>query len=162
MGRGKGNNLDLDSKHVLFNSRIGKVLSASEEASSIQFTSASLVESFLTKQIQKYTQRPSDKEKSKLMISFLMVQVYDENVDKVMKEKVIPFIENEDNRVFFKRMYSQYENDYRACELLHQPEAFLIFERIENDRHNLRAEWQKANLDINKLETMAAIFGIAI
>ncbi len=68
-----------------------------------------------------------------------MVRLYQQPRDEVFSTVIEPFIESERDRL--AAVYEQYEGDKHANPLLFQPEALLIFERLQNDPDRLKAEW---------------------
>ncbi len=64
----------------------------------------------------------------------------------------------EDNRDELARLYRDYAQDARASPLLFQPEAFMLFERLEQDRFRLREVWPPS-LPLQLLDEFGAIRG---
>lgn len=87
-----------------------------------------------------------------------IVRLYKEPPEDVFEASIEPFLEGESTRL--NAIFERYRNDERANPLLFQPEALLIFERLEHDRDRLKASWPVDNLPLDLLESMAAIWGV--
>lgn len=66
-----------------------------------------------------------------------------------------------DNEQKLSLIFEEYADDERCNPLLFQPEALLIFERLEKDDFRLAETWQRL-LAPNLLDTLAAIWGRAV
>jgi ppGpp synthetase/RelA/SpoT-type nucleotidyltranferase len=61
----------------------------------------------------------------------------------------------------FAEIFAQYANDDRCSPLLFQPECIAIFERLEKDPFQLKAEWDR-KLPPEFLNELATIWGVAV
>jgi hypothetical protein len=59
-------------------------------------------------------------------------------------------------------LYRAYREDERANPLLFQPEALLIFERLETDPDRLRGAWPVDRLRLELLESLGTVWGVAV
>jgi ppGpp synthetase/RelA/SpoT-type nucleotidyltranferase len=87
-----------------------------------------------------------------------VVRLYPEAPEDVFTARIEPFLRAESARL--TAIFERYRNDERANPLLFQPEALLIFERLEHDRDRLKAAWPVDKLPLDLLESMAAIWGV--
>jgi ppGpp synthetase/RelA/SpoT-type nucleotidyltranferase len=104
-----------------------------------------------------FTPRSPDRKLSLLSVPFL-VHLYDCPPTQVVSTQIDPYLEA--NRQKLADIYDAYSDDDTANPLLTQPEAFLIFERLQHDRDRLREGWPADQLSIDLLEGMALIAGI--
>ncbi len=101
----------------------------------------------------KYAKRDYDKETSIVFLSTLSSLIND--IDEYLN-KLICFIDNNDlklNQIFLERVAELDRNLYFS-----QPEIFLIWYYIENDKYFLISEWQKY-YDTNDLQELAVWWG---
>jgi ppGpp synthetase/RelA/SpoT-type nucleotidyltranferase len=105
----------------------------------------------------RFTSRSPDRKLSLLSVPFL-VHLYECPTAEVISTHIDPYLDA--NRQKLEDIYAAYADDETANPLLSQPEAFLIFERLENDRDRLRETWPADDLDFELLEGMALIIGI--
>jgi ppGpp synthetase/RelA/SpoT-type nucleotidyltranferase len=87
-----------------------------------------------------------------------VVRLYSEPPEDVFEDIIKPFLEAESARL--AQIFERYRGDDRANPLLFQPEALLIFERLEHDRDRLKEAWPVDKLPLDLLESMAAIWGV--
>lgn len=111
----------------------------------------------LDDRLLRFTPRSPDRKLSLLSVPFL-VHLYECAPGDVVKTHIDPYIEA--NWQKLEDIYEAYADDETANPLLSQPEAFLIFERLQNDRDRLRENWPVDKLDFELLEGMALIAGI--
>lgn len=111
----------------------------------------------LDDRLLRFTARSPDRKLSLLSVPFL-VHLYGCPPTEVVSTHIDPFIE--DNKQKLQDIYDAYAGDDTANPLLTQPEAFLIFERLQNDRDRLKEYWPVDKLNIELLENMALIAGI--
>lgn len=87
-----------------------------------------------------------------------VVRLYSEPPEAVFEDSIKPFLDVESARL--AAIFERYRDDDRANPLLFQPEALLIFERLEHDRDRLKEAWPVDKLPLDLLESMAAIWGV--
>lgn len=104
-----------------------------------------------------FTPRSPDRKLSLLSVPFL-VHLYGCPPPEVVSTHIDPYLEA--NRQKLQDIYDAYADDETANPLLTQPEAFLIFERLQNDRDRLKENWPVDKLSLELLEGMALIAGI--
>jgi ppGpp synthetase/RelA/SpoT-type nucleotidyltranferase len=109
--------------------------------------------------IVRFTGRRPDPGLSVLSIP-TVVRLYTEPPADVFAAVIEPFLQAESVRL--SAIFERYRDDERANPLLFQPEALLIFERLEHDRDRLKAAWPADKLPLELLESMAAIWGVDI
>jgi ppGpp synthetase/RelA/SpoT-type nucleotidyltranferase len=101
----------------------------------------------------KYSKRDYDKETSIVFLSIISPSIRD--IDEYLK-KLICFIDNNDLKIiqiFRERIAELDRNLYFS-----QPEIFLIWYFIENDKYTLISEWQR-HFDTNDLQELAIWWG---
>jgi ppGpp synthetase/RelA/SpoT-type nucleotidyltranferase len=106
-----------------------------------------------------FTPRSPDRKLSLLSVPTL-VHLYKCPPTEVVSGHVDPYLKA--NQQKLQSIYDAYENDETANPLLTQPEAFLIFERLQNDRDHLKESWPIDRLDLELLEGMGLIIGIEL
>lgn len=111
----------------------------------------------LDDRLLQFTSRSPDRKLSMLSIPFL-VHLYGCEPSAVVDTHIDPYIAT--NRQKLQGIYEAYADDETANPLLSQPEAFLILERLQNDRDRLREDWPVDRLNFELLESMALIAGI--
>lgn len=104
-----------------------------------------------------FTPRSPDRKLSLLSVPFL-VHLYGCPPAEVVSIHIDPYLKA--NRQKLQDIYEAYADDETANPLLTQPEAFLIFERLQNDRDQLKENWPVDSLSLELLEGMALIAGI--
>jgi ppGpp synthetase/RelA/SpoT-type nucleotidyltranferase len=109
--------------------------------------------------IIRYTAQRPDRALSAL-IAPALVRLYDVEAQRVVPDRIQPFIEA--NRAKLDELYDRYRDDARANPLLFQPEALLIFERLDNDPDRLLEAWPASDLPIDLLENLATIWGVEV
>lgn len=102
-----------------------------------------------------YTARVGDVGLSASLIPALC-QLYDEPPDAIVPNIVKPYVAT--NRRELQVLYARYEEDDRANPLLYQPEALLLFERLDTDPYTLRSVWP-GDINIAPLERLATLYG---
>jgi ppGpp synthetase/RelA/SpoT-type nucleotidyltranferase len=105
----------------------------------------------------RFTPRSPDRKLSLLSVPFL-VHLYGSAPSEVVPGHIDPYLAA--NREKLENIYEAYAEDETANPLLTQPEAFMIFERLHNDRDRLRTGWPVDRLDFELLENMATIVGV--
>jgi len=113
----------------------------------------------LDDRLLQFTAHSPDRKLSLLSVPFL-VHLYECPPDEVVGTHIEPFLDM--NRGKLEAIYEAYADDETANPLLTQPEALLIFERLESDRDRLREGWPVDTLDFELLESMALISGIEL
>ena len=63
----------------------------------------------------------------------------------------------DDHEVKLASIFDRYR-DSDSSQIVHQPEVIIVFERLEADRHTLRAAWED-RLPTDELDTLEAIWG---
>jgi ppGpp synthetase/RelA/SpoT-type nucleotidyltranferase len=114
------------------------------------------VTSTLDDHIIRYTARRPDRALSALCVPTL-VRLYDLEPDQVVPDRIEPFLAA--NAAKLSELYARYRDDSRANPLLFQPEALLIFERLENDPDHLRDAWPASVLPVELLADLATVWG---
>lgn len=109
--------------------------------------------------IIRYTERRPDRALSALSIPSF-VRLYGLEPRQVVAEKIEPFLDA--NSAKLDQLYDRYRQDSRANPLLFQPEALLIFERLDNDADRLAGVWPADVLPISLLDDLASIWGADI
>jgi len=104
-----------------------------------------------------FTPRSPDRKLSLLSVPFL-VHLYGCPPAEVVSTHIDPYLKT--NQQKLQDIYEAYADDETANPLLTQPEAFLIFERLQNDRDRLKENWPVDSLSLELLEGMALIIGI--
>lgn len=92
----------------------------------------------LDRELLRFTGRTPDRTLSQHIISRLG-SAYPEAPDEIFASSVEPWLTGNRDRV--AELYDNYGDDLEANPLYFQPEAFLVFERSENDPAGLRAAW---------------------
>lgn len=131
--------------------RLRKVIESAPDF--LEMTVASELDEYLIR----FTSKRPDRKLSALSVPTL-VHLYECSPAEVTARHVGPFVEANESKL--RDIYTAYEDDETANPLLSQPEALLIFERLENDRDRLREGWPADNLSLELLEGMALIAGI--
>jgi ppGpp synthetase/RelA/SpoT-type nucleotidyltranferase len=111
---------------------------------------------YLDDQIIRYTSERPDRELSAIVVPPL-VRTYGMRPTEVVDAQLRPFVEQNSHRL--DELYERYHGDTRANPLLFQPEALVLFERLDNAIDQLRAAWPAGELPIDLLDSMAAIWG---
>lgn len=111
----------------------------------------------LDDRLLRFTPRSPDRKLSLLSVPFL-VHLYECSPAEVVSTHIDPYLEA--NRKKLQDIYDAYADDETANPLLTQPEAFLIFERLQNDRDRLKESWPVDRLGLELLEGMALVAGI--
>jgi ppGpp synthetase/RelA/SpoT-type nucleotidyltranferase len=106
--------------------------------------------------IVRYTERRPDGALSALSIPSL-VRLYGSEPGQLVAEEIEPFVDANGDKL--DELYDRYRQDHRANPLLFQPEALLIFERLDNDPDRLVASWPTDVLPIELLDDLASIWG---
>lgn len=105
----------------------------------------------------RFTSKRPDRKLSALSVPTL-VHLYECPPAEVTSRYVGPFVETNEQKL--RDIYAAFEDDETANPLLSQPEALLIFERLESDRDRLRERWPVDNLSFELLDGMALVAGI--
>lgn len=113
----------------------------------------------LDDKILRYTARRPDRALSALSVPTL-VRLHDVDPGQVVSERIEPFITKNASKL--EELYERYRSDTRANPLLFQPEALLIFERMDNDPDHLREVWPAEQLPVELLDDLASIWGADI
>ena len=111
----------------------------------------------LDNQLIRFTPTRPDHALSALAIPAIM-HLYAGDAATVMNEHVLPFLADHGSKL--RDIYDHYENDARANPLLFQPEALLVFERLENDVDRIRDAWPADRLPLTLLDNLATIWGL--
>ena len=104
----------------------------------------------------KYAKRDYDKETSIIFLTQLSLLLTKPDFDL---HKVTAFVDSNDqkiNQIFKERITELNRNIYFS-----QPEIFLIWYYIENDKYALISEWQKCN-DVDELQELAVWWGMPV
>ena len=113
----------------------------------------------LDDEIVRFSARRPDRALSAIVVPPL-VRLHDRPADKVYPEVLKPFIDDHDDQI--QGLYDAYRDDDRANPLLFQPEALLIFERLEHNPDRLRAAWPVDRLPLELVESLATIWGVEL
>jgi ppGpp synthetase/RelA/SpoT-type nucleotidyltranferase len=116
-----------------------------------------LVLSKLDNLIVRFTNRRPDPAFSALSVPTL-ARLYNCPPEQIVERAIQPFIQSAHAQL--EAIYTNYRGDDRANPLLFQPEALLIFERLEHDRDRLAERWPDDALPRELLDSMAAIWGV--
>ncbi len=92
----------------------------------------------LERELHRFTHRSSDAGLSALILPDVAA-LYDRPLSAVLQDVVQPWVAGHETEL--RDLYARYNGDARANPLLFQPEVLLIFERLENDRFNLKRVW---------------------
>lgn len=109
----------------------------------------------LEKELWRLSTRNPDPGLSGLIIP-PVAALYDLPPDEIYDSILAPYIA--DSQPWLNELYKNYADDSRANPLLFQPEAFILFERLENDRFRLREAWPE-RLPVKLLENLGAVSG---
>lgn len=86
----------------------------------------------------------------------VLCRLYSGPPEEIVPGTVKPYVTR--NRETLRELYIRYEEDDRANPLLYQPEALLLFERLDTDPYMLRSVWP-GDIDIMPLERLSTIYG---
>lgn len=112
----------------------------------------------LERELLRFTRRDPDIALSGLVIPALAPLYARDDPLSIFTEVLCPYIEQ--RRDELRQLYERYEDDVRANPLLFQPEALMLFERLEHDRFRLRENWPpQVSLDV--LLNLADIRGVS-
>lgn len=113
----------------------------------------------LDNEIVRFTSRRPDRALSAIVVPPI-VRLHDTPVDDVYRDVLKPFIDAREARL--RALFDGYRDDERANPLLFQPEALLIFERLENDPDRLREAWPVDRLPVDLLESLGTVWGVEV
>ena len=113
----------------------------------------------LDDEIIRFTARRPDRALSAIVVP-PVVRLYDRAANDLYPEVLQPFIGQNEQKL--RDLYAAYRDDDRANPLLFQPEALLIFDRLENDPDRLRDAWPVDRLPIDLLESLGTIWGLEV
>ncbi len=102
-----------------------------------------------------FTPRAGDRGLSARLIPALRT-LYDGEAAAIVPQILAPYIES--NRETLQALYARFEQDQRANPLLYQPEALMLFERLDTDPYTLRSAWPP-DIEIAALERLATLYG---
>jgi hypothetical protein len=105
-----------------------------------------------------FVARPYDRELS-LDIIPVLEGLYDARERKEFGELIRSFVAR--NRQKLDELFEAYRDDDRCNPLIFQPEALMVFERLERDAFRLRDAWA-ASFPLPLLENLAMIWGRAL
>jgi ppGpp synthetase/RelA/SpoT-type nucleotidyltranferase len=112
----------------------------------------------LEQHFYQFVARPYDRELS-LDIVKALEGLYDSQEREGFGDMIRSFVER--NHEKLEEIFNAYRDDERGNPLLFQPEALIVFERLEHDPFRLRAAWTSA-FPLALLENLATIWGRAI
>lgn len=112
----------------------------------------------LEKELFRFSARSSDLGLSGLIVP-AVASLYGDNPAAVFSSVLSPYID--EHRQEFMDMYARYESDTRVTPLLFQPEAFMLFERLEKDRFRLKEAWPE-RLPLELLDKLGSIRGTSL
>jgi len=110
----------------------------------------------LDNRIIRFTERRPDRALSALSVPALSA-LYDVDPEHIVPDHIEPFLAANEDKL--TKIYDHYRADTRANPLLFQPEALVIFERLENDVDRISDAWPVDALPIDLLENLASIWG---
>jgi ppGpp synthetase/RelA/SpoT-type nucleotidyltranferase len=110
----------------------------------------------LERELVRFTARLPDPGISALIVPEL-VKLYDAPLERIHRDVVSPWLDA--HRDELVELYRRYEDDPRANPLLSQPEAMMIFERLDADRFALAKAWP-ATVSTHWLESLALLRGV--
>lgn len=106
--------------------------------------------------IIRFTEQRPDRALSALSVPAL-AGLYGIDPERVVSERIEPFLAEHEDKL--NAIYRRYRDDTRANPLLFQPEALLVFERLENDIDRVRAAWPIDVLPVDLLDNLALVWG---
>jgi len=109
----------------------------------------------LDRELMRLSQRKPDSGLSGLVVP-PVANLYKRKPEEIYPHVLAPYIDK--RRPEFEALYARYEGDARANPLMFQPEAFMLFERIEKDRFRLAECWP-AELPLDLLDNLGSIRG---
>jgi len=124
--------------------------------SSPSFAEASMLDD-LERYYYEFTSQQFDKELS-LMVLTSLKSTYNLSELPQFGTLIERFVER--NREKLEKLFADYQSDETGL-LLHQPESFVVFERIEEHLFAVKEAWQKV-LPIDLLEPIANMWGVAV
>lgn len=137
----------------LFDAEIQRFRKAIEEDSDLQEMT---VINALDDHIIRYTAKRPDRALSALCVPPL-VRLYGGDPERIVPDHIRPFLTA--NAEKLEELYTRYRDDSRANPLLFQPEALLVFERLDNEPDRLRDAWPANALPLELLGDLATIWG---
>jgi ppGpp synthetase/RelA/SpoT-type nucleotidyltranferase len=102
-----------------------------------------------------YTPRAGDTGLSARLIPAIR-GLYEIDAAAIVPDVIEPYVQS--NREVLQDLYDRYKDDERANPLLYQPEALMLFERLDNDPYRLRSVWP-TDIEIILLERLATLYG---
>lgn len=103
----------------------------------------------------RFTPTAGDKVISGLLIPPLAA-LYDVTPQAIVPDCVTPYVDENESTIL--ALYERHQDDARANPLLYQPEALMLFERLDADPYRLRPAWPPL-LDVELLERLAVVLG---
>jgi hypothetical protein len=94
--------------------------------------------SALDRELLRFTTKSPDRTLSQIIVP-PVAALYGQAASDIYPLSVQPWIA--ENRVRLAELYRNYGDDLEANPIFFQPEAFLIFERVEEDPTGLKAAW---------------------
>lgn len=113
----------------------------------------------LDDEIVRFSSRRPDRALSAIVVPPI-VRLHDTPVDDLYRDLLKPFIDAREDRL--RTLFGAYRDDERANPLLFQPEALLIFERLENEPDRLREAWPVDRLPVDLLESLGTVWGVEV
>jgi ppGpp synthetase/RelA/SpoT-type nucleotidyltranferase len=113
----------------------------------------------LDDEIVRFSARRPDRALSAIVVPPL-VRLHERPAGELYPEVLMPFIVEHEEQL--QALYNAYRDDERANPLLFQPEALLIFERLEHDPDRLGAAWPVDRLPLELLESLGTIWGVEL
>jgi ppGpp synthetase/RelA/SpoT-type nucleotidyltranferase len=107
----------------------------------------------------KFTPRGGDQGLSAIIIPVLRPLFDEDEPEKIISEHIGPYIDKHESDI--AALYARYADDDRANPLLYQPEAILLFERLESNPYSLRPAWPPT-IEVELLENLALLRGVLL
>ncbi len=126
-----------------------------ELASQPGFAELSAILPALDAMLLDYTPRAGDVGLSARLVPAIRL-LYDCDTQVIVPDVITPYVAVHHSEL--QALYARYEPDERANPLLYQPEAFLLFERLDTDPYRLRSVWPP-DIDMILLERLATLYG---
>lgn len=136
----------------IFDSEVDRLVDAVQ--SQPGFETAELIER-LDDELVKYTGQRPDQALTRMTASEL-VSIYDCPPGEVFQKYIEPFLA--EHREHIQKLYSDYADD-RRYPLLFQPEALIIFERVESDPTSIAASWPAEKIPREMLASLSVVWG---
>lgn len=109
----------------------------------------------LDRLLLQFTNRAGDAGLSALLIPPLAA-LYEEPAPLIVEERIAPYVQTNHEQLL--ELYRRHDDDERANPLLYQPEALMLFERIDGNPYRLLPAWPP-EVDVEPLRRLATLRG---